>query len=279
MTARASVQMQIDPSYAERFAIDLAQEAGQLLLNHFGAKSFRFKDDDSLETEADLEADRLIYARVNETFPHAKCVSEERVKARDSIQAPEGLLWIWDPLDGTTNFVNGHPIWGVSLALLENLTPVVGVIHIPILKETISAVSGKGARCNGRRIQVCETDGKQFSDIYTFCSWRSHQFSSHLPGNIRAFGSTAYHSAQVACGRTAGSWEMSARIWDIAAGILIVREAGGVVSLVDGHDPLDRLRRTPDIQQEILPSILASSLSVHELMRQDIISTGYDKKS
>jgi myo-inositol-1(or 4)-monophosphatase len=259
----------MDLKYAEAFAIKVTEEAGGLLCKLFGANDFRIKDNGSLQATAETKVEAFIQDRVFEAFPKASFLGEE------SNELPNNgdTLWICDPLDGTTNFVNEQPIWGVSLALLEDLKPVVGVVHIPMLGETISAVRGKGVHCKGKKVKARITDGEQFEDIYTFCSWRSNKFASSLPGNIRAFGSTAYHLAQFSCGRTAGGWEMSPKIWDIAAGILLVQEAGGVIHLVEGGDPLDRLREMADIREQFLACVFAASPAVYELMLADMAAS------
>jgi myo-inositol-1(or 4)-monophosphatase len=259
----------MDLKYAESFARRVTEEAGKLLCKFFGSNDFGVKKDGSLQATADIEVETLVRNRVMRVFPQASFLGEESSELSDIGRT----LWVCDPLDGTTNFVNGQPNWGVSLALLEDLRPLLGVVHIPILGETVSAVRGKGVFCKGKRVEARVTDGKQFSDIYTFCSWRSNKFSSNLPGNIRAFGSTAYHLAQFACGRTAGGWEMSAKIWDIAAGIILAQEAGGTVRLVDGGDPIERLRNAQDIRDQTLACIFAANPVVYELMRQDMIVT------
>ena len=259
----------MDFERTEQLAIGVAEEAGKLLWKHFGSSGFRVKRDGSLQTAVEVEVEALIRTRVMSAFPQTSFLAEESNELPDT----RGLLWVCDPLDGTTNFVNGQPIWGVSIALLEDFKPLIGVVHIPFLRETITAVQGRGAFCNGERVRVRTTDGKQFSDIYTFCSWRSNKFSSNLPGNVRALGSTVYHVAQFACGRTAGGWEMGAKIWDIAAGILLVQEAGGIIRLVDGGNLLDALRKMHDIREQTLPCIFAASLAVYELMREDMAAT------
>lgn len=259
----------MDCERAEQFAVRVTEEAGKLLWKHFGSSDSRVKDDGSLQITAEVKAEALIRNRVMSTFPQTSFLAEESNELPDT----RGFLWVCDPLDGTTNFVNRQPIWAVSIALLEDLRPLIGVVHIPFLEETISAVRGGGTLCNGERVKTRATDGKQFSDIYTFCSWQSNKFSSNLPGNIRAFGSTAYHVAQFACGRTAGGWEMGARIWDIAAGILLVQEAGGIIRFVDGGDPIDVLREMHDIRGQTVPCIFAANAAVYELMQEDMAVT------
>ena len=262
----------MDLEHASQCAARAAEEAGQLLLSLYGSRDYQTKEDGSLQTVADVETEALLRDRLTKAIPGAGFLGEEST----GLSPTGGLLWVCDPLDGTTNYVNGLPLWGISIALLEDLTPLVGIVHLPFWGETISAVQGKGALCDGERVRVRVASGGHFSDIYTFCSYRSNKFVCNLPGNVRAFGSTVYHIAQFVRGRTVGGWEMGAKVWDIAAGILLVQEAGGIVRSTEGKDLLDVLEEEEDLRLPTFSCMFASSQTVYELMYEDMVRSHAD---
>ncbi|MCL4535631.1 MAG: inositol monophosphatase [Bacteroidetes bacterium] len=257
--------MHLDLAQLERFTIDVARDTGRLLMRYRHRSGFSSKADGSVQTAADVAAEALVRRRVSVAYPGAAFLGEESYGPVRT----DGLLWVCDPLDGTTNYLRGHPIWGVSLAAFQNGEPLVGVVHLPLLRETFWAVAGRGTRRNGAEVRVAEGDGTQFSDIYTLSSrcWGDYAVEG-MASSLRCFGSCAYHLAQLSCGGTVGCWEYNPKIWDLAAGVLLVREAGGTVRLMDGGDPIRRFAGSPERPGQALPTVAACNERVLARMMQ-----------
>jgi len=221
-----------------RAAQQAALEAGALLVRHVGEPT-RIDTKRSmidLVTEIDRASELLIRRILSRAFPSFGVLGEEHGHEREG--AP--YCWIVDPLDGTMNFVHGIPFFGVSIALEHHGKPVVGVIHDPCRKEMFTAMRGRGASVNGRRIGVSRTRLLEQSILSTgfsanfrtkpepYLGWfRAFETRSHA---VRRMGSTALCLAYVAAGRIEGFYEQDLWPWDIAAGILLVEEAGGLVT-------------------------------------------------
>ncbi|HVG35408.1 MAG TPA: inositol monophosphatase family protein [Pyrinomonadaceae bacterium] len=247
------------------FAIQTAQEAGRILQERLGrAIQITNKGTIDLVTEADLAAERLIIERIKSYHPRHAVLAEES-GASDLEGAPKSeYLWIVDPLDGTTNFAHGYPCFCVSIALEHNGVIEIGVIYDPTRDETFAAERGDGATLNGRRIRASEIDDLNRAMLCTGFPYDVRDrgnFARHFSNFImnaqavRRDGSAALDLAYVACGRFDGFWEEGLRPWDVAAGVLLVEEAGGRVSHYDGT-PFD----------VYTPPIVASNGLVHEQM-------------
>jgi myo-inositol-1(or 4)-monophosphatase len=223
-------------------AIEIACEAGQLLMAQRGV-GFELKGDYDLVTAADRASEQLIVKRLQEQFPEHGIVAEEGGRA----ELKSALRWYVDPLDGTTNFAHGFPMWNVTLALARNEEVIVGVVYDPLNRELFAAERGAGARLNGAVMRVSKARLLTDSLLATgFPSRKRHQnvnihfyyqlaMSTH---GIRRGGSAAIDLAYTACGRLEGFWEFGLNPWDMAAGTLLVEEAGGSVSGMQG-EPLD----------------------------------------
>lgn len=227
-------------------ALGAAQAAGEVLLDHLGAldpaEIGRKSSARDLVTAADVASERLLVARLREAFPGHAIESEEEVKdARDG--RPR---WFLDPLDGTVNFVHRLPCWCVSMGLWSEAGPEVAVVHAPYLRETFHATRGGGAFLNGRPIQVSGVESLAEGIVATGFPYRRHEL---VPNNLENFnrffleaqglrrmGSAAIDLCYVADGRLDGYWELYLSPHDVAAGALIVREAGGLVTDVDGGE-------------------------------------------
>lgn len=191
-----------------------------------------------LVTEADIAAETAIVASLNEDAPGINIMAEESYDGQADIK--HGRVWVIDPLDGTTNFAHGIPIFAVSIALVENEQPKLGVIYCPMQDELFCTSLGGGAWLNGRLIKVTETDFLVQSLVATGFPYNIHdrletvirQVQNVLPKvrDIRRCGAAAVDLAYVACGRLDGFWELDLKPWDTAAGCLLVEEAGGRVS-------------------------------------------------
>lgn len=190
-------------------------------------------------TQADRASERLIVRRVRAAFPDHDIVAEEERHPRT--RSP--WRWYIDPLDGTVNFVHGFPVFSVSIALAFEGDVRVGVVHHPVFGETFTATKGGGARRNGRRIRVSRTrdlrDGFLVTGFPYFDGGRTDNlryFTAFMTETraIRRIGSAALDLCYTACGIFDGYWEFALGAWDIAAGLLVCREAGGRVTRFDG---------------------------------------------
>lgn len=206
-------------------ALSIAAEAADALVAAFGRHTATRKSDGTLVTAADRAVDALVTARLHTTYPDHAVLSEER----DTCFAPDTpFSWVVDPLDGTTNFANGLPIWGISLALLYRGAPVVGVLSFPLLHETYSAVRGGGAQRNAAPVQTAALVVPDDEHFLMCCTRTPRRYRLDTPLKPRILGSAAYHVAAVACGSAAAGVEATPKLWDLAAALLILEEAGGV---------------------------------------------------
>jgi myo-inositol-1(or 4)-monophosphatase len=225
------------------FAIETARDAGQVLLEKFGRKiNITKKGDINLVTEADLASEALIIERIKSYFPKHSILAEE---AGNAVTIGDGTTWKWiiDPLDGTTNFAHGYPCFCVTLALEHDGEIVIGVTFDPTRNELFATERGRGASLNGKPIRVSETEELGNSLIVTGFPYDikdRENFARHLTDfllcsrGVRRDGSAAIDLAYVACGRFDGFWEEGLNAWDVAAGVLLIEEAGGQVSYYDG---------------------------------------------
>lgn len=224
---------------AREVALEAAHEAGDFLLGCLGRLSsdeVRFKGETDLVTDADERAQEMIVARLARAFPDHGVLGEEEVTGRRDAEHQ----WVIDPIDGTTNFVHAYPMFSVSIALERRGEPLVGVVHAPVLAETFDAIAGDGARLGGRPIRVSAEDRLLRSLLGTgFACVRARTRENNLAilpvvvprvQGVRRGGSAALDLAYVAMGRFEGFWELELSAWDTAAGVLLVREAGGRVT-------------------------------------------------
>ena len=224
------------------FAIETARDAGQILLEKFGRKiNVSKKGDINLVTEADLASEELIIERIKSYYPKHSILAEEAGNAV-VIGGENKWKWVIDPLDGTTNFAHGYPCFCVTIALEHNDEIVLGVTFDPTRGEMFAAERGRGASLNGKPIRVSETEDLSEALIVTGFPYdfkRRADFARHLTEfllqsrGVRRDGSAAIDMAYVACGRFDGFWEEGLNPWDMAAGLLLIEEAGGQVT---GYD-------------------------------------------
>lgn len=219
----------------------------------------------SLVSFVDKEAEKRFVDGLKVILPEAGFIAEEG----SGSAVPDGYNWIIDPLDGTTNFLHGVPMWCTSVALVKGHQLLLGVICEPNLNETFTALAGGGARCNGKPIHCSVTS--ELRDALLGTGFPYHDFgrqSAYLEllgdltrstRGIRRPGSAALDLAYVACGRFDGFYEYALHPWDVAAGILLVREAGGWVSGFHPHgDPLfgdDIVAANTSIAEALLQAI------------------------
>jgi len=229
------------------FALNLAHQSG-VILKHFWGNVHDIQNKNvigDLVTEADKESERCMIGLLQQEFPDHGILAEESGKRQTSNAS---FLWIIDPLDGTTNYAHRYPFIAVSIALLYQGIPVVGVVYNPILNELFQATSGQGALLNGKKISVSHVRTLEQSLLVSGFAYDRRETEdnnyaefchlTNLTQGVRRGGSAALDLAFVADGRCDGYWERGIQPWDIAAGVLIVQEAGGKVSAYDGS-PLD----------------------------------------
>ena len=244
-------------------AVEAAREAGQILVSEFSRPvKISYKGEVDLVTQADKRSEEAIVTRLHSRFPQHAIVAEEGGgKDNDS-------RWRWyvDPLDGTTNFAHGYPCFAVSIGLEEEGDLIVGVIYQPMTNELFTAVKGQGAFLNNRRIEVSRVDDLGTGLLATGFPSKKRAHSQNInfyweftlrSHGVRRDGSAALDLAAVACGRFDGFWEFGLHSWDTAAGVLLVREAGGMVTTLSGEPyRVDH------------PETIASNSLIHEEMLQ-----------
>ncbi len=243
-------------------AREAALKAGKILRDNIGGtRQITYKGDINLVTEMDMRSEREVVETVRAAFPHHGIVAEEGT----DIQNDSGFTWIIDPLDGTTNYAHGYPCFSVSIALEHEGTIVVGVVYDPMREELFSAQKGQGAFLNGEKVSVSGTDELVKSLLATGFPYdrkvseenNMNYFHDLLMASqeVRRDGSAALDLCSVASGRFDGFWELKLKPWDVAAGSLIVTEAGGRVT--------DLLGQKFDLHAE---EILASNGRIHRQM-------------
>jgi myo-inositol-1(or 4)-monophosphatase len=246
-------------------ARDAALEGGRVLLEYLDSDmEVSAKGPRNLVTEADLAAERTIIDTIRRHFPHDSILAEE-----SGVHGASERQWVIDPLDGTTNYSHRYPFFSVSLAYRVAGRIQLGIVYDPVAEELFSATSGGGAQLNGKSIRVSEATDLQHGFLATGFSYDYREMEMNLAlfarvsrkvQAVRRDGSAALDLCYVACGRFDGYWELSLSPWDMAAGWLVVEEAGGRVSDLDGS-PFQLEERT----------VLASNGRIHhdlvELLR------------
>jgi myo-inositol-1(or 4)-monophosphatase len=227
-------------SYLET-AVEIAHEAGSLLANYFERRvPFQLKGEFDLVTEADRASEQLVVERLRTHFPSHAVVAEEG----GGVETSSEYRWFVDPLDGTTNFAHGFPAFNVTLGLTRAGETIAGVVYDPTRRETFSAERGGGAFLNSRRIHVSTAKllGESLSSTGFPSRKRHHNRNIHYyyqlamaSHGVRRTGSAAIDLAYVASGRLDFFWEFGLKPWDMAAGTLLVQEAGGRVSNMCGQ--------------------------------------------
>lgn len=257
------------PINALHVARDAAIQGGKILSYYWGRlKNVKRKTHASdLVTEADHESEEAILRVLKTSYPDHGVLAEESGLQKGA----SDYLWVVDPLDGTTNYTHQFPMVAVSIALLYQETPILGVVYNPIHDEMYMAAKGDGATLNGRSISVSKVDSLESSLLATgFPYDRKENLDNNYKEfcqmtdasqGVRRLGSAALDLAYVAAGRLDGYWEKGLGAWDIAAGALLVEEAGGLVTAYD-LGPFD-------VQSG---AILATNGSIQQLVSNSLIT-------
>lgn len=249
------------------FAERAARMAGEVILRHYrpsGQERVESKGRPrDLVTQADRESEGVVLAALRREFPADAVIAEETAPG----ERRRGRVWIVDPLDGTVNFAHGVPLFSVSVGLAVDGVPVAGCVHAPYLRETYSAAAGEGATLNGERIRVSAQSDLSRALLCTGFAYKRNEVAENNLENftrmelaargVRRLGSAALDLAFAACGRFDGFWELWLSPWDVCAGIVLVREAGGLVTEIGGGgDPL------------FAGSILAANPALHPVLAE-----------
>jgi myo-inositol-1(or 4)-monophosphatase len=192
------------------------------------------KPDNTVVTEADLAADNLITIAIHKQYPQDEIISEE---SSHHLINPLSTIWVVDPLDGTTNFSLGVPIWGVSIARITDGYPQLGVLYFPLINELYIACRGSGALLNHSPINTRAPHPAQPMSFFACCSRSFRNYDISIPYKPRIMGSATYSFCMVARGSALIGFDATPKIWDLAAAWLLVEEAGGMIAAFDGSPP------------------------------------------
>jgi myo-inositol-1(or 4)-monophosphatase len=249
-------------------AVRAAREAGRIITRNFNRidrLTISDKGNNDFVSEVDRNAEAVIINLLREKYPNHAILAEE-----SGGQGTDDYLWIIDPLDGTTNFLHGFPQFAVSIALKIKGRLEVGIVYNPVNEEMYTACRGEGALLNDKKIRVSNRKGLNGALLGTGLPYRDFRFAENYMGMLKALikdtagvrrpGSAALDFAYVAAGRLDGFWELGLREWDFAAGALLVREAGGLVTDIGGGE---RYLETGNV--------IAGNIKVHNAMLKCIL--------
>ena len=248
-------------------AINAARKAGSIItrsLEHVDVLEVATKSKNDFVSEVDRRAEQAIIETLHRAYPDHGILAEE-----SGSQAGDEYQWVIDPLDGTTNFIHGFPQFAVSIALRRKARLEQAVVYDPVSQELYTASRGGGAQLNGRRIRVSKRRGLEGALLGTgFPFKQQHHLDAYLgtfkalftdTAGIRRAGAASLDLAYVAAGRMDGFWEIGLSPWDMAAGVLLVQEAGGLVGdFAGGHDFMQTgnvVAGTPKVFKAILQHI------------------------
>jgi myo-inositol-1(or 4)-monophosphatase len=246
---------------------NLARQAGEILRAGFGKiHEIHYKGVIDIVTDVDRRSERFVLGEIRKRYPDQRIVAEES----GEYSGNGSYAWFVDPLDGTVNYSHGLPIFSISIGYMESGSMRLGVVYDPIRDECFSAERGRGAWLNGSPIRVSLESNLGQSLLTTGFPYdirtnpdnnldHFSAFSLHTQA-VRRLGSAALDLCYVACGRFDGYWELNLASWDVAAGVLIAREAGAVVTDLDG---------SPDILSSPI-SIAAANAQLHALLLKGI---------
>ncbi len=222
-------------------ASQAARLAGKKAIEELSHVTSSLKNQTEVVTQADPLCQEIIIQCIRNVFPNHGILAEEGQNASMLVEAPQDnsdIWWVIDPIDGTNNYAHGLLCFCVSIGIIHNGSPVAGVIYDPCTDSLYTAVSGLQTTCNGKPVSVSHD---KISKISSF-AFDSHFDQSVEPAvhqmlrltRARSVGSTALHLAYLSKGAIIGTFTVSARLWDIAAGVILIQQAGGIVTTLDG---------------------------------------------
>jgi myo-inositol-1(or 4)-monophosphatase len=216
-----------------KFAMDMIRRSGQEVLRYYGKARPEVKFDDDLVTEAELSLTEFFQGQLKDRFPQHQIFNYDQGN-KGYTHEGERYLWIYDPLDGVANFQAGIPIWGTSLALLENFWPILGLFYMPVTNDLFYAQAGHKAYRGDEEIHVSAQDTITDESLLLTHS-RFHQYyHSTFPGKIRDLGCTVAHLCYVAMGRAEAAVIAHESYQDLAAARVIIETAGAKIFQMDG---------------------------------------------
>jgi myo-inositol-1(or 4)-monophosphatase len=231
MTAQESLEI----GELTQFALDTVRSAGKEALRFYAKGASQTKFDSDLVTEAELHLAGFFRERLQASFPEHEIFGDV-MPSKEYEHGSKRYLWIYDPLDGVANFQAGIPIWGLSLALLENFWPVFGVFYMPVTEDLFHAQAGQKAYWGTDAIRIPKQDEiSNESVLLTYSRFHNH-YRSTFPGKIRNLGSTGAHICYVARGRAEGALLAHVSFKDLAAAQIILSAAGGKICKLDGTE-------------------------------------------
>ncbi len=251
------------------YAMDTVRSVGDQALHYYGKGSPKVKFDEELVTEAELKLSAYFRSQLRSHFPEHRIFGEETMEAGYTHDAG-GYVWVFDPLDGVANFQAGIPVWGVSMALLENFWPVLGVFFMPVTNDLFYAQAGQAAYHGDQKVTIPDQpEVNNESLLFTYSRFNNH-YRTSFPGKIRSLGCTAAHICYVACGRAEAALLGHVSYKDLAAAQIILEAAGGEIRKVDGdkfhlNDYLDG-RRIDDY-------LMATRKGKHGVIRDYLVET------
>ena len=260
-----------DTSESQRdaaFAEALVKDVGDALLKQSSKVDLqaRLKDDGSLVTRADWNADDSIREALTKAYPGDALLSEES-SPRYTSERPG--VWVIDPLDGTTNFSLGLPFWGVSIARVVDGGLVAAGLYFPVLEQLYRAAKGQGTFLNGDRLRLPAAEETGAQGILACCSRTLRTHTIDLPFKPRVFGSVAYSLCSIATGVSRLALTCRARVWDVAAATLVVQEAGGIVEPFAAAPPFPLVAGS-DYATECFATLAAPSAAAAAGARRNI---------
>lgn len=235
----AEIQHRLD------FAKLIAKEAGLHALSQFQGKlTIEFKTPKDIVTQVDMECDQLIRSQISKHFPHDNLLSEET----PNLDLGSEYTWVIDPIDGTVNYSRGIPLWGVAVAVVKGKEVVAGAQYLPVLDELFWAIEGGGAWCNAQPISVSKIhELSQFiisngdynvgeEERNNIANLDAFAIQAKLAQRIKCIGSAIVETSYVASGRIDAYVMQFSHLWDISVGNILVREAGGEITHLNGDD-------------------------------------------
>ena len=212
---------------------------------------------------------RFIIHEIKESFPDEDILDEELNNTYRPKKDTQAAVWVIDPLDGTTNFSLGLPFWGVSIARLVKGRPQTGALYFPPIDELYCADEGEGAFLNDEPLKISPEMQGRPGTFFACCSRTYRQYNIQVPYKHRILGSAAYNYCSVARGIAIIAFEASPKIWDFAAGWLLIQEAGGIIETYDGSKPFPLIPGT-DYTRKSYPTVAAGTPALIKQAREQI---------